>query len=76
MLSSPIFQNILTVLMTAASFVTIILLSLGCTEVGDSVNCAAATAPSWLVPWLVVASTGLGFVKLGIKILQSFALTK
>jgi hypothetical protein len=64
-MNSNLFQTILTVLLTACGVVTSILLALGCTQdVTGAINCAASSAPEWLVPWLVVAASALGIVKL------------
>ena len=64
-MNSNLFQTILTVLLTACGVLTSILLAFGCTQdVTGALNCAASSAPEWLVPWLVVAASALGIVKL------------
>lgn len=64
-MNSNLFQTILTVLLTACGIVTSILLGLGCTQdVAGAVSCAASSAPSWLAPYLVIAASALGIVKL------------
>ena len=64
-MNSNLFQTVLTVLLTACGVLTSILLALGCTQdVTGAINCAASSAPEWLVPWLVVAASALGIVKL------------
>lgn len=64
-MNSNFFQTILTVLLTACGVVTSILLGFGCApDASGTLNCAASSAPEWLVPYLVVAASALGIVKL------------
>ena len=64
-MNSNLFQTILTALLTLCGVATTILLSFGCTQdVAGAINCAASTAPTWLAPYLVIAASALGIVKL------------
>jgi hypothetical protein len=70
-MNSNLFQTILTVLLTISSIGTMILLNMGCLETpAGSLSCAAATAPAWLMPYLAMIATGLGFLKLVIAFFQ------
>lgn len=63
-MNSNYFQTILTVLVTVSGIATSVLLSLGCHELGGSISCVASNAPTWLAPYLVIATSVLGVLKL------------
>ena len=64
-MNTNLFQTILTVLITISGIATSLLVSMGCTQsVNGSLNCATTSAPAWLVPYLVIAASVLGIVKL------------
>jgi hypothetical protein len=63
-MNSNLFQTILTVLITISGLATSLLVSMGCTDVAGSLNCATSSAPTWLAPYLVMAASVLGVVKL------------
>jgi hypothetical protein len=63
-MNSNFFQTILTVLVTVSGLATSILVTLGCHEIAGSVSCVGSTAPSWLVPYLAIAASVLGALKL------------
>lgn len=70
-MNSNFFQTILTVLITVAAFASMILVSFGCVESpSGTMLCSASTAPTWLTPYLGMAATGLGFLKLIIAFFQ------
>jgi hypothetical protein len=59
------FQTILTVILTICSIATAGLLALGCIESpSGTMLCSAANAPAWLVPYLVLAASIVGPLKL------------
>lgn len=63
-MNSNLFQTILTVMITLAGIATSVLLSMGCHDVAGSINCVGATAPTFLLPYLGIAASVLGVVKL------------
>ena len=82
-MNSNLFQTILTVLLTLCGVATTILLSFGCTQdAAGAVSCAASSASTWLAPYLVIAASALGIVKLitgaftGKLMLPTVAVTK
>lgn len=69
-MNSNLFQTILTVAITISGFLTTILLALGCKDVAGAIDCSTASGPTWLIPYLVIAATVSGFLKLIIKFFQ------
>lgn len=70
-MNSNLFQTILTVLMTVSTLASMLLVSFGCIESPTgTMLCSASTAPAWLTPYLAIAATGLGFLKLIIAFFQ------
>lgn len=70
-MNSNLFQTILTVLIAVQGLASSLLVSLGCKQDAlGSLDCAVSSAPVWLVPYLVMAATVLGFVKLIIAAFQ------
>lgn len=64
-MNSNLFQTILTAASLAATAVTTILLSLGCSQDAmGKLMCVATSAPTWLVPYLATIAMVLGVVKL------------
>jgi len=65
-MNTNFLQTLMTVLMLLSSFGTSILLGFGCTanQITGAVDCSASTAPLWLAPYLVIAATVLGIVKM------------
>lgn len=63
-MNSNLFQTILTTAITIAGFATTILLSLGCHDVAGAINCVGSNAPAWLAPYLIIATSVLGALKL------------
>lgn len=65
-------QTILTLLSTIALTGSTILAAFGCkvSELTGAIDCAASTAPAWLIPYLVMAAAALNILKLVIKPLQ------
>lgn len=63
-MNSNLFQTILTVLTALSAIAASILLSLGCHDVGGSITCIASNAPTWMVPYLGIAASILGILKL------------
>ena len=65
------FQTILTVILTICSIASAGLIAMGCTEtVAGSLNCAASTAPAWLVPYLILTASIVGPLKLVIASIE------
>ncbi len=70
-MNSNLFQTILTVLITVSAFASTVLVSFGCIESpAGTMLCSASTAPAWLVPYLAIAASVLGFLKLVIGFFQ------
>jgi hypothetical protein len=63
-MNSNLFQTILTVLLTISGLATSVLVSLGCNDIGGSISCVASNAPTWMVPYLGIAASVLGILKL------------
>ena len=63
-MNSNLFQTILTALVTISGIATSILISLGCHDVAGAVNCVGSTAPAWMIPYLAIATSILGIIKL------------
>ncbi len=63
-MNSNLLQTILTALLTISGIATSILLSVGCQDIAGSISCVASNAPTWLVPYLGIAASVLGIVKL------------
>lgn len=63
-MNSNLFQTILTTLVTITGFATTVLLALGCHDVAGAINCVGSNAPAWLVPYLAIATSVLGALKL------------
>lgn len=56
-------HNILNALLAIMGVATSILVSMGCTNVADKLDCSASTAPEWLLPWVVGAAGVIGTIK-------------
>ena len=65
-MNTNLFQTILTVIITASGLISSLLVSLGCkaSPITGALDCTAANAPIWLIPYLVGAATVLGIAKL------------
>lgn len=63
-MNSNFFQTILTAAITVSALITSVLLILGCHDIGGSISCVASNAPTWLIPYLGIAASGLGILKL------------
>lgn len=62
--NTSIFQTILTALITISTLVGGVLLSLGCHDIAGSISCVGSNAPTWLSPYLIIATSVLGIIKL------------
>ena len=64
-MNNNLFQTILTIAMTISGLGSTLLVSLGCkTNVVGNLDCTASNAPIWLVPYMVMAASALGILKL------------
>ena len=63
-MNSNLFQTILTLAITISGIATSVLLSLGCHDVAGAISCVGSTAPAWLAPYLIIATSFLGILKL------------
>jgi hypothetical protein len=65
-MNTNLFQTIATVLMAVASIGSTLLVAMGCSQNAlGALDCSTATnAPVWMVPYLVIAASVLGIIKL------------
>ena len=62
-MNSNYFQTILTVVAGILAMATTILLSMGCTDIADKISCVASSAPTWIAPYLAIAASAIGVLK-------------
>lgn len=63
-------HNILNAILALLGIVTPILVKLGCTETGDTLNCANASVPEWVLPWLLGLAGAIGVIKVVMNLVR------
>lgn len=69
-MNTNMIHNILNALMAVMGIATSILVSFGCTNIADKLDCSASSAPEWLLPWVVGAAGIIGGVKVVMNLVR------
>src|SRR5688572_7459472 len=62
-LNTNSIHNILNLILGLVGILTTILVGLGCTQIGDRLDCTMASVPAWLLPWLLGIAGLIGMLK-------------
>lgn len=69
-MNTNMIHNILNALVAFMGIATSILVSLGCTNIADKLDCSASAAPEWLLPWVVGAAGVIGVIKVVMNLVR------
>lgn len=71
-MNTSLLQTVLTIISGLLALAIPVLLSIGCTTsiVTGAIDCSAATAPTWMVPYLGIFVVALNLLKVVISTLE------